>query len=247
VSIPADSTRVQLAPVWVLSRRPYRESSLLLEVMAWGHGRIGLVARASRGSRRSQAPALLQRYRMSWSRRGELGTVTAFESDGPPAALQGETILWAWYLNELLLRALPRDDEHPPLYSAYERALAELAAGVGESALRRFELALITELGFGLSAAEGALVPGRRYRYEDGVGAIADDEGGYDGAVLAAIETGDFSRPEVCRAARRLFQTQLPHLVGDRPLTTPALLRRLRARAVPNIETGHSGAPDSAP
>lgn len=224
--------RAQLVPAWVLSRRPYRESSQLLEVLAEGHGRIGLVARGSRGARGGQPLALLQRYRLSWTRRGELGTVTGREPDGPPLPLRGETILWAWYVNELLLRALPRDDDHPQLYLAYEQVLAELAAGGDDAALRRFEQVLGSELGFGLALAAGEPRPGRRYRYVDGEGIILADDGAYAGETLAAILAGDYREAATRRAARDLFQAQLPQLVGDRPLRTPALLRRLRSRAV---------------
>lgn len=238
------TARVQLVPAWVLSRRPYRESSLLLDVLAEGHGRVGLVARGSRGSRRGQPLALLQRYRLSWSRRGELGTVTAHEADGPPLALRGETILWVWYVNELLLRALQRDDDHPALYSAYERVLVELAAGADDAALRRFEQVLGSELGFGLGMADGDPAPGQRYRYVDGEGMVADVHGPFSAAALKAILAGDFRDAATRRAARDLFQAQLPQLIGERPLRTPALLRRLRARTAGHADSlNRSGDP----
>ena len=123
------SARVALAPAWVLHARPYRDTSLLLEALTDEHGRVGLVARGVRGPKGRWRGLLqpLQPLLLSWSGRGELGTVAGCEAAGPAVVLRGEALLSAWYLNEVLLRVLQRNDPQPAIFSVYGAALAALA------------------------------------------------------------------------------------------------------------------------
>src|ERR1051326_3923159 len=128
--------RVQLEPSYLLSVRPYRETSALVEALTRGYGRIGVVARGARGPK-SRLRGVLQPFRrvlLSWSERGELGTLSAAELEGgvPP---DGEAVLSGWYLNELLLRLLPRRDPHPEVFDDYAAALAALGGEAAEGAL----------------------------------------------------------------------------------------------------------------
>ncbi len=152
-------TRALLEPAYVLHRRPYRDSSLIVEVLTAGHGRFSLVAR---GARRPSARlhGLLQLFTpllLSWSGRGEMGTLNAAEGRGV-MLLQGKALISGFYLNELLMKLLVRHDAHARLFDAYERTLRELAF-CGEAAdrdrhqqrsLRLFEKVLLEEIGYGL-------------------------------------------------------------------------------------------------
>ena len=228
--------RVRLEPAYVLSARPYRESSALLEVFTAGHGRAGLVARGARGTR-SRLRGLLQPFQrllLSWTDAGELGTLSAAEADGPPAMLEGEAVFSGWYLNELLLRMTARRDPHPALFDDYAQALEALcgaspvaAAGVIErnrmspalvlgASLRCFEKRLLAELGYGLHLPED-LAPDRWYRYE-GDGSLRLAEPGpasYRGACLHALAREQFDSEEQLHDAQRLLRDALaPHLGG---------------------------------
>lgn len=145
--------RVALHPCFILHQRPYRESSLLLDVFSREHGRIGLVGKGGRRSKKN-AQALYQSYRnlnISWSGRGALGTLTEIEAEGVGFDLQGEVMIAAFYLNELLLRLLHQHESHPELFDAYLISLTRLAHG--ESVLitlRYFEKQLLDALGYGL-------------------------------------------------------------------------------------------------
>lgn len=151
--------RVMLDPGYVLHRREYRDSSLILELLTRDHGRVALVAR---GARRPKARlnGLLQLFTpllISWSGRGELGTLTGAEPNGP-VTLRGRTLISGFYLNELLMKLLTRHDPHPGLFAAYETVLNELATceATGDvdhreqRALRLFERTLLSEIGYGL-------------------------------------------------------------------------------------------------
>lgn len=228
--------RVREEPAYLLLRRPYRDSSLLLEALTAERGRVGLIARGARAHRRGASPQLLQRYLLSWQRRGELATLTAADAQGTPSTLGGERTLWMWYANELLLRSLARDDPHPQTFAAYVALLEALVAAGDESvpdqaaqtALRRFEWALLGALGYQPSAA-GELDGDARYDYDAQRGVVATAQGRLPGDGLAAALAGDFDSVAARSAARAVFAAHLPELIGDRPLQTPAMLRRLRS------------------
>lgn len=229
-------TRVQLEPGYLLSLRAWRETSALLEVFTREHGRLGLVARGTR-SAKSRLRGLLQSFQpllLSWSDRGELGTLTGAEADGAPLALGGEAVFSGWYLNELVLRLLQRRDPHPALYDAYAHALAALPGAEPARPLRRFELSLLGEMGYGLHLPEDLAADGW-YGYDPAGGLHLAEPGpdNYRGASLLALADRSLPTEESLRDARRLLRAALaPHL-GDRALRTPELLRALRAAALP--------------
>lgn len=224
--------RVRDEPAYLLLRRPYRDSSLLLEALTAERGRVGLVARGARANRRGSSPQLLQRYLLSWQRRGELATLTGVEAQGAPRLLGGERSVWMWYANELLLRALARDDPHPDIFVAYVALLEALAEMPGEAAaqkaLRAFEWAMLGALGYQPSAGV-ALESEARYDYEPLRGPVPSDDGVLTGSGLQEALSGQFDSPGARSAARAVFTAHLPELIGDRPLQTPAMLRRLRS------------------
>lgn len=224
--------RVQLEPAHLLSVRPYRETSALLEVLTAGHGRIGLVARGARGAR-SKLRGLLQPFQpllLSWSDGGELGTLTGAEAGGAPAGLAGEAVFSGWYLNELVLRLLPRRDPHPALYEAYVHALGALAAPEPAKALRLFELHLLAELGYGVHVPDD-VAPEGYYGYDPEGGLRLAEPGpdSYRGASLRALADEALETEESLRDARKLLAAAIePHL-GGRPLRSREILRSLRA------------------
>lgn len=225
--------RVQLEPGYLLSVRAYRETSALIEAFTPGHGRVGLVARGVRGPR-SKLRGLLQPFQpllLSWSERGDLGTLSGAEGAGAPAGLAGEAIFSGWYLNELMLRLLPRRDAHPALFDGYVRALAALPDSEDAArALRVFELHLLAQLGYGVHVPDD-VAPDRWYGYDPEAGLRVAEPGprAYRGSSLMALADERLDDAEVLRDARRLLRAALePHL-GGRALRTPELLRALRA------------------
>lgn len=219
---------------YVLHARSYRETSLLVEVMTEQHGREGLIARGAR-SRRGEAAARLQPFRrlhLGWSSRGDLGTLTAVEeldSHRLPAAAIGVGL----YLNELLMRLLPRHQEIPEVYLAYAAALRSLAAALPiEPVLRSFELRLLDGLGYALTldceANTGKAVdPERYYRFLPDYGplpTLAGEPGAVSGAALLAMACEDWSSEQTLAAAKRVLRAALEAQLGPRGLRTRALL-----------------------
>ncbi len=231
---------VLLAPAYVLHRRPYRDSSLLLECFSRDHGRVGLVARGGRG----RLAGVLQPFApllLSWTGGGDLKTLTQAEPDGYADPLQGAALAAAFYLNELLLRACARLDAHPALYEAYRRALEALTGGVAdEPALRRFERDLLAELGYGLLLEhdiDGAAIdPSVHYRYQPERGAIRAPDGDLPGAALLALREDALGEPAHLPACKRLLRAQLAWHFGDKPLKSRQMYRTL-AGQTPRTET----------
>lgn len=230
--------RVMLTPAYVLHQHDWRETSRVVEILSRDHGRLGLVAR---GARRPTSPwrALLRPFQpllLSWMGGGELGTLIGTESGNVPHKLAGRALLSGFYMNELLLRLLPRQDPQPGLFSQYADALDQLTQATSP-ALRLFEKHLLAALGYGLNLERDA-VTGQlletdamyRYELEQGpvrVGNAAGSGIHVGGGTLLALAKEDLGQPEQLREARRLLRAALDQLLGERPLKTREVMRGL--------------------
>ena len=222
---------------YVLHARPWRETSLLLECFTATQGRVGLVARGVRGPRTRVARADLQPLRLlrlDYARRGELGTLRAAELEALHP-LQGEALLSALYVNELLLRVLARDDPHGPLFAAYHALLGALAgAPPGGWLLRCFERDLLAAIGYAPVLVQeahggGALQPDRPYAYDSDQGPVPWVPGmpgeAIEGAALLALARGEAPPAPAQRALRRLLRRLISVHLGGRPLAAWSLAR----------------------
>lgn len=231
----------ELQPGLVLHRRPFSNTSLLLELLTAQNGRLVAV---SKGAMRGKGPlaGLLQPFQPLWlaySGRGEVRTLTRAEAAAAPWTLGGRRLICGLYLNELLMRLLPRDDPHPRVMAAYEVAIEGLAGGAAMGpVLRRFELLLLDELGYGLDltldADTGeAVVAERCYQVvnEHGLKAAAPGtRGAIRGATLIALMQGGELGGREAREARDLMRGLLaPHL-GTKPLRSRELFAKSPAR-----------------
>ena len=230
------TARIQLAPGYVLHQRPYRESSMLLEVFTESYGRVGLVARGIRSPKSRQRGELqpFRPLRLSWNARGELGTMTAVEADAPGTRLQGTALYSAFYLNELLVRLLVRDDPHPGLYKCYQTTLEGLIQGKDiEPLLRVFEKGLLQEIGYGLlldSEIESGepVQPECFYDYhlESGPALAAESDAQafvFKGSSLLALERGQLTDTDILYDAKRLMRAALNLYLGNKPLKSREL------------------------
>jgi DNA repair protein RecO (recombination protein O) len=238
--VSGTASSAQLEDAFILHVRPYQETSQILEVLGVQHGRVGLVAR---GARRPRSPwrSVLQPFlplRLSWAGRGSLYTLRGAETASFAVALEGVSLMGAFYLNELVLNFVRRGDPHPGLFIAYSQALAELRAGGDpEPALRRFELQMLAEVGYGLNLDHDVLNdvpldPEGLYEYRLEQGPVPVAAGGaaitLSGADLLAIGSGDLSSPGRLQAAKRLLRSVLAHYLDGRTLKTRAVLASMR-------------------
>ena len=139
-------------PAWVLSRQSYGDSGMLVEFFSAELGRCGAVVRgAHRRKRGGSLASLLQPFHpllITLAGRSELKSLRSAEAPRPGYLLRGDALMSGLYLNELLVRSLPRMDVSPSLFLAYGQAIESLYEDAGEEGLRRFELVLLSELGY---------------------------------------------------------------------------------------------------
>ena len=144
--------RISDEPAYVLHRYDWSESSLILEVFTRHYGRIALVAKGVKRPSSSFRPVLLplQPLHLAFGGDAEIRTLKAAEWQGGHVMPSGDALMSGYYLNELLLTLLARDDPHPALFDVYSKVVQVIASEHGEalqSALRAFELLLLREIG----------------------------------------------------------------------------------------------------
>jgi len=237
------TAREHLQRCFVLHRRDYGNTSLIVELFCATHGRLPVLAKGAKRGRLAPA-AMLQPFRplwVSWTGRGEVHTMTSSEPAGRALALAGKTLFCGFYLNELLLRLLERGDPHENLFAFYYAALARLAEDEDlETVLRQFELRLLDEIGYApvldREDGSGELVrPDLQYACGAGFGPRRIESGergtGISGEILLGLAHGERFSGIAAREARQFMRSLLaPHL-GSRPLKSRELFRRWRPHA----------------
>lgn len=145
--------RVLDEPSFVLHYYDWSESSRILEVFTRHQGRVALVAKGAKRPTSSLRAVLLplQPVLLCYGGDAEIRTLKSAEWAGGHVMPRGEALLSGYYLNELLLRLLARDDPHPALFDTYRQTVKVLASGLDNTIaplLRAFELLLLRDIGF---------------------------------------------------------------------------------------------------
>lgn len=222
---------------FVLHRRPYSETSLILDVFSEEYGRLSIMAKGAR-SKRSTTKGALQAFTpllLKWSGNGSMKTLRQAEAISLGLPLTGISLYSAMYVNELIGRVLMPEVPALGLFHDYLSALTELAQSDNpEPALRRFELALLSAMGYGVDflhcAGTGEPVdPHMTYRYREQKGFIASvrrDNLTFLGNELIAISERRFSTKEQLQAAKRFTRIALKPYLGGKPLKSRELFRQ---------------------
>ncbi|MGP1676373.1 MAG: DNA repair protein RecO [Burkholderiales bacterium] len=232
-------TRQDNQPGYVLHTYPFRETSLVVETFTRSHGRVAMVARGAKRPRSALRGSIMafQPLGLSWSGRGELRLLLRAEWQGGQPRLQGRALLCGFYLNELLLKLLPREDAHEQLFLDYQTALTRLAEEAEPGAvLRRFEKALLRELGYALtldSASGAGIDPRKSYTYEPERGPVAVNGAAQAGLVLSGqalldIVRDDYSDPLTLQQAKALMRLLISHRLEQKPLNSRRIFEELR-------------------
>ena len=236
-------------PAWVLSRQSYGDSGMLVEFFSAELGRCGAVVRgAHRRKRGGSLASLVQPFHpllVTLAGRSELKTLSSAEAPRPGYLLRGDALMSGLYLNELLVRSLPRMDVSPSLFLAYGKSIESLYEGAGEESLRRFELVLLSELGYrvawdsdeqrepiraeanycfevdrGFCVADGAAAQSRGDRLLSGAHIICFGQW-WDGA-------GSLSNDELS-LLKGITRVAVAHLTGGRVLRTREVFKGLKS------------------
>ena len=237
--------RAQSQLAYILHKRPFRDSSQILELFTRDHGRLAVLSRGSR-SPKSRINGLLQLYRpllVSWRGRGELPVLGAVDAaEIHPPRLFGRALMSAMYVNELLMHLLHRHDVHQQVFQLYHDCLYQLQSGEIEPVLRLFEKDLLAELGFALNLTHDAdsgeaLAPDQHYAFFVEHGPVRTSRAQASasqpvltGGSLLAYAANDLRSAENLRQIKRLSRYVLNHHLGHRKLRSRELFRRPPAK-----------------
>jgi DNA repair protein RecO (recombination protein O) len=237
--------RSLIQPAFVLHRRPYRETSVLLDVLTQEQGRLGLIARGARLPR-SPLRSLLQPFTpllISFQGKTDLMTLTSVEAQTTPLQLHGDGLLSGFYLNELLVRVLQKNDPHPQLYTLYHQTLVELQRDkLDQTVLRLFEKNMLAELGYAIPLQHDFLTgkvlsAEQLYQYvpEQGftvcagpsncAGPSKDGSHIFSGRSLLALASEQLIDQDSLRDAKRLMRLLLLSLLGRQPIYSRQLFK----------------------
>jgi len=230
----------ELQSCFVLHSRPWRETSLLLDVLSEQYGKIGLCARGVRGKKSSQRSLLqpLTPLFLCWTGKGDLQTLTRTEPAGLAIKLSGATLYSSFYINELMVRLLHRHDPHPQLFYHYQQTLENLQTPDHlEQTLREFELQLLLSLGYGINFhvdGNGEPISANIYYYlaEEGMFMPMEPRTGankvnkFSGSDLLSIAEKNWQNSTVLKVAKQITRFSLSALLGEKPLQSRKLFRR---------------------
>lgn len=220
---------------FVLHRRAYSETSLLVDVFTEDTGRLSLLAKGAR-ARRSVWKSVLQPFTpllLRWTGKGALKILTKAEPAAITLPLQQVALYSGFYVNELICRVLEQETAQPQLFQDYLRCLTELAGTpqTVEPILRRFEFQLLQSLGYGVDflhcAGSGQPIDENmtyRYREEQGfMASLIKDNLTFYGRDLLAFEQRRFDDRAVLQAAKRFTRLALKPYLGGKPLKSREL------------------------
>ena len=225
----------EMIPAYVIQVRPWRETSLLYKVIAHHHGRISLIHRGARNSRRDRPLPTLTPVRVSWGGRGSLYTLRHAEVDGRMAVRDPQRQVYALYINEIVSYLLPDDRYSDEIYPLYDEALASLdGAPDPEFVLRGVEMDLLQLAGHPLQldhTEQGKVEPGRYYRYHPGAGPVelpgGDTTDGISGQTLLALQEREEMDERTRREARRLMRQVLDYYIAPRVIRSRSIMQAL--------------------
>ncbi|MGX2950065.1 DNA repair protein RecO [Ursidibacter sp. B-7004-1] len=224
---------------FVLHRREYSETSLLVDFFTENHGRITLLAK---GARRSRSPlkAVLQPFTpllLSWSGKGDLKTLTKAEPASLTLPMNTYSLYSGFYVNEILVRILENHTAYPELFQSYLQCITQLASRPDslEAILRTFEFRMLQAVGYGVNfthcAATGEPVdPKMTYQFYQNEGFIASllqNNNTFLGADLLAFDRLDFGEKSTQQAAKRFTRIALKPYLGSAPLKSRELFQSI--------------------
>lgn len=226
-------------PAYLLHKRPYRETSALVDVITLEHGHIRAVAQGVQRAG-SKSRAKLQPFaplHLTWIGDGDLKRLRMMETTQSAVLLAGEGLLCGLYANELLTRALPVGLPTGDLFAIYARTIERLTRPAERAtSLRRLEITLLEALDaepIFLETDDSPLDPSTRYTYvveSRRFMPVGAQHPGWDGRSLKLLARGDWEAPGLAGLSKALTRAALAPLIGNQPLRSRELMQRLSQR-----------------
>jgi len=231
--------KVSRQPGFILHRRPYRESSFLVEIFSRKFGRLTLIAKGCR-RKNSRVQGLFLSFKpllLGWAGKGELPILTSIELSGFYKQPDSTGISCGYYINELILKLLHRYDPHELLYDKYAESISQLLDNQNpNTVLRVFEKYLLQETGFGLVLDHDvdtgeAITKSFSYQYVPQKGPIlanSTNDNIVSGATLIALQTGEFNSDRERNQAQQLTRTLIDIQLNGKQLRSRRIVREMK-------------------
>ncbi len=223
-------TRVENTPAFLIHRRMYQGSSLLLDFFTKDFGRLRLVARGARKSKTSLQ--MFQCLSISFKGKGELKNLSQWEIADKPRRILGDDLILAMYVNELILRLLPENDEYSEIFHAYWNFLSNLKSlnsNEKEYALRDLENQILEDLGYGIDFSsdmnDEPISEDLNYEFIEHQGFSKSDNGLIPGKILVNLLRREniVTNKNELSILKKMNRKRLKSLLGDKPLKSKEL------------------------
>lgn len=234
--VVSKGVRIASQPGFVLHSYPYKETSLIIDVFSRDYGRVALVAKGAKRPH-SQLRNVLQTFQplsMGWSGKSDIRTLISAEWVGGMLPLEKSGLLCGFYLNELLVKFLVRDDPHPALFDHYVSTLNQLAHHEpAPIVLRKFEQALLSESGLiadlsYCTVSKAKVIAEKHYVIDPEMGArparAADHMPQILGQTLLDMQAGEYQDATTQSQSKILMRYLLAHHLHGIPLNTRQIL-----------------------
>lgn len=237
---------------FVLHKRPYRETSLLVTFLTEHYGKVNAVVRGVRAASKTAKlkQAWLQPFQglnIHWREKpnaqSDLIALREIEPTRIRFPLMGEASVCGLYINELSYRLIYPSLVSESLFQTYQQTLFDLAKAESRNhqawCLRQFEFQLMTEMGYGIEmlvdANQKALTEDETYLCHQELGWVPETETVFDSGVKVRGKCLlKFSRQEYCEDCladlKRLFRFLLVPYLGDKPIQARMLFQNLNTR-----------------
>ncbi|MBO1254317.1 DNA repair protein RecO [Alteromonas sp. 5E99-2] len=218
----------------VLHRRPYRETSVIVDFFTLEQGRVSAVVRGMRQAK-SDRKSLLQPFQslqLQLAGKSELKTLAHVEANDKRISLTGDALYCGFYINELLTRVLPQGLVADTLYHRYIHCLDQLVTRTAlDISLRHFEFGVLDELGvlpdITVTSEGEPLSLGNRYCFHTDIGIVPIDKGKNTFLGQSLIDIANEEWNDESRATAKLICRQALHpFLGSKPLHSRALFKR---------------------
>ncbi|OOZ37378.1 DNA repair protein RecO [Solemya velesiana gill symbiont] len=224
---------------FILHRSPYSNSSLLLECLTSSQGRFPLIAKGANSDKERKRGGSLHPFTpllINWSGRGEVKNLCNHDVSDRPIPLTGNALYCGFYVNELIMRLVHRNDPNGELFTLYKDTIYALSQSpMLDSVLRAFELNLLALLGYGLNLEYDAVTgepidPNGFYLFETETGPIRTGEHAQQaisGSTLLGITSGEELDKQGRGEAKALLRQVISYYIGDKPLKSRELFRTI--------------------
>ncbi|MDC0182668.1 DNA repair protein RecO [Nitrosomonadales bacterium] len=233
------NTKKENESIYVLHTYPFKETSLIAELFSKNYGRISVIAKGARRPR-SSLRGMLQSFQLleaTWSGKNEIKTLHNIEWCDKFLNVEGGALLCGFYINELIIRLLPREDTHQKLFEFYHHTMKILEKDINlDIALRRFELNLLQELGYEVPLKEDengeSIIADRFYMYEADYGPseASKTKNGIQicGKTLLDMANDEYEADKTQLQSKQLMRYLINHYLGDKPLNSKKLFTNIQ-------------------